>query len=295
MRGLSPNSRGILMMLCATACFTLNDTLLKLAMAEVPPFQALFLRGIGATLIGFPLLFALGFGRHVPKIFTARVTVRNLLELCAAMSFIAGLAYVPLADLTALGQTSPLLLLLGAWIFLREKLSPVQLGLIILAFVGALLVAQPGGTGFSPYVLFGLGSAFAVAVRDLVGRRINLDIPGLVVAVAAGAIEIVGAALVGLSFETWVMPSPGAIALCFGSAVFLILAHWLLLSAYRASSVGAVVPFLYASTIWALISGMLVFGTFPNTLALIGIGVIMASGIAVVALERWPRKVVVSP
>ena len=55
MRGLSPNSRGILMMLCATACFTLNDTLLKLAMAEVPPFQALFLRGIGATLIGMHL------------------------------------------------------------------------------------------------------------------------------------------------------------------------------------------------------------------------------------------------
>jgi drug/metabolite transporter (DMT)-like permease len=79
-----------------------------------------------------------------------------------------------------------------------------------------------------------------------------------------------------------------------GSSVFLILAHWLLLNAYRAATVAAVVPFLYVSTIWALISGMLIFGTFPNALALGGIAVIMASGVAVVALERWPRKAVVS-
>jgi drug/metabolite transporter (DMT)-like permease len=295
MRRLSGNTLGIILMILATACFTINDSLLKLAMHEIPPFEALFLRGVGSTALGIPLLVALGLFRFVPRMLDGRVQLRNLLELTAAMGFVAGLAYVPIADLTALGQTSPLLLLIGAMLFFKERLSGLQVALIILAFAGALMVAQPGANGFSPYTLFGLWSAAAVAIRDLVGRRIKLDIPGIVVAVAAGAIEIAGAGLAGLVLEQWNMPSPLTLAFAIGSSVFLIAAHWLLLTAYRAASVSAVVPFLYMSTLWALLSGMLIFGTFPNALALVGIAVIMASGVAVVVLERWPKRVVVSP
>lgn len=294
MRGLSGNTLGIILMVLSTACFAINDSLLKLAMHELPPFEALFLRGLGSTFLGLPLLAALGFLRFVPRMLDGRVQLRNLLELTAAMGFVAGLAYVPIADLTALGQTSPLLLLIGAMVFFKEKLTGLQIGLIVLAFAGALLVAQPGASGFSPYTLFGLWSAAAVAARDLVGRKIRLEIPGLVVAVGAGAIEIVGAGIAGFLLEDWTMPSPLTLAFAVGSSVFLILAHWLLLNAYRAATVAAVVPFLYMSTIWALISGMLIFGTFPNALALCGIAVIMASGVAVVALERWPKKAVIS-
>jgi drug/metabolite transporter (DMT)-like permease len=295
MRRPSGNTFGIILMILATACFTINDSLLKLAMNEIPPFEALFLRGVGSTALGIPLLVALGLFRFVPRMLDGRVQLRNLLELTAAMGFVAGLAYVPIADLTALGQTSPLLLLIGAMLFFKERLSGLQVALIILAFAGALMVAQPGADGFSPYTLFGLWSAAAVAIRDLVGRRIKLDIPGIVVAVAAGAIEIVGAGLAGLILEQWTLPSPLTLAFAIGSSMFLIAAHWLLLTAYRAASVSAVVPFLYMSTIWALLSGMLIFGTFPNALAMVGIGVIMASGVAVVVLERWPKKAVVFP
>lgn len=295
MRRPSGNTLGIIIMILATACFTINDSLLKLAMHEVPPFQALFLRGVGSTLLGIPLLAALGLFRYAPRMLDGRVQLRNLLELTAAMGFVAGLAYVPIADLTALGQTSPLLLLIGAMVFFKERLSGMQVALIVLAFAGALLVAQPGASGFSPYTLFGLWSAAAVAVRDLIGRKIKLDIPGIVVAVAAGAIEIVGAGLAGLLLEQWTWPSALTLAFAVGSSIFLIAAHWLLLTAYRAASVSAVVPFLYMSTVWALLSGMLIFGTFPNALALMGIAVIMVSGVAVVGLERWPKKVVVSP
>jgi drug/metabolite transporter (DMT)-like permease len=295
MRRLSGNTLGIILIVLATACFTVNDSLLKLAMHEVPPFEALFLRGVGSTMVGIPLLAALGLLRFAPRMFNGRVQLRNLLELTAAMGFVAGLAYVPIADLTALGQTSPLLLLIGAMVFFKERLSGLQIALIILAFAGALMVAQPGARGFSPYTLFGLWSAAAVAIRDLVGRRIKLEIPGIVIAVAAGAIEIIGAGLVGLVLEQWTMPSLPTLAFTLASSIFLIAAHWLLLTAYRAASVSAVVPFLYMSTIWALLSGMLIFGTFPNALALCGIAVIMASGVAVVGLERWPRKAIVSP
>jgi drug/metabolite transporter (DMT)-like permease len=292
---LSGNALGIALMILATACFTLNDSLMKLAVVELPPFEALSLRGVMSTLIGLPLLYLFGFGRDAGAMFGGRVVVRNLLELACALFFVVGLALVPLADLTALGQTSPLLLLLGAAVIFREKLSPLQVGLILLAFVGALLVAQPGGSSFSPYVLLGLGSAAGVALRDLVGRGIPPRLPGLVIAVGAGIVTTVGAGIAALVFETLVMPSPLTLLFVAGSGASLVAGHCFLLAAYRAASMGAVAPFLYTATVWALLSGMLIFGSFPNALALVGIGIIVLSGIAVVALERWPRKTVVSP
>ncbi|HEY4202776.1 MAG TPA: DMT family transporter [Devosiaceae bacterium] len=294
MRRISGNTIGIIMMVLSTACFTINDTLLKLAMADLPPFETLFIRGTGSLVLGIPVLATLGYLRFVPKMFDVRVQARNLFELTAAMGFVVGLAYVPIADLTALGQTSPLLLLLGVAFFFRERLQRMQIALIVLAFIGAILVAQPGARGFSPFTLFGLWSAAAVAARDLIGRKIKLEIPGIVVAVGAGLIEIIGAGIAGLFFEHWVMPSPTAILLGFGASAFLITAHWLLLGAYRVASVGAIAPFLYSSTIWALLSGWLIFRTVPNAVALSGIALILLSGTAVVALERWPRRIVVS-
>lgn len=292
---LSGNALGITLMILATACFTLNDSLLKLATDELPPFEALSLRGLASTLLGLPLVFLLGFGARAGAMFDRRVGIRNLLEVACALFFVVGLALVPLADLTALGQTSPLLLLLGAAVIFRERLSAMQVVLIVLAFVGALMVAQPGGRDFSPYVLLGLGSAVAVAVRDIVGRGIPANVPGLVIAVGAGLVTTIGAGAAALLFERWVMPSPATIVFVTGSGAFLVAGHCLLLAAYRSATMSAVAPFLYTATIWALVSGMVIFGTFPNGLALVGIGVIVISGIAVVMLERWPRKVVVSP
>jgi drug/metabolite transporter (DMT)-like permease len=294
MRGLSGNSVGIIMMIVSTASFTVNDTLLKLAMDGLPPFEALFWRGVGTLVLGVPLLMALGHARFLPRMLDARVGVRSLLELSAAMGFVFGLAHVAIADLTALGQTSPILLVIGAALFFREKLRGVQIALIAVAFLGAVLVAQPGASGFSPFTLLGLWSAASVAVRDLIGRQIKLDIPGLVIAVAPGGLVVIGAGIASLLFETWVMPSLGGILLAFGSAAFLIGGHWLLLNAYRVASVGAAAPFLYMSTVWALVSGVLVFSTVPNALALAGIALILVSGSLVVALERWPRRTVVS-
>lgn len=295
MRGLSGNSVGIILMVIATASFATNDALLKLAMAEVPPFQSLFIRGIFILLVGIPVLAAMGQLRFLPRVFERRVQVRNLFELLAAMGFVIGLAQAPIADLTALAQTSPLLLLAGAMLFLGERLTRLQIALGLLAFVGALLVAQPGGGNFSPYVLFGLWSAVGVAIRDLVGRSIGVEIPGLVIALGAGIIQIFGAGLGTALFETWQWPSLLALLFILGSSVFIVCGHWLLLSAYRAATVGAVAPFLYMSSIWALITGAVVFGTTPNVIAFVGIALIVVSGVAVVALERWPRGVEPAP
>lgn len=267
----SSHLRGILLMVVATACFTINDTVLKAAMADLPPFQAVFLRSVSVTVLGVPLLLLTGYRSKVKLIFDRHVATRNFLELIAVFGFVLGLAYAPIADLTAISQLSPMLVLLGAAWFFGEQLGRLQLVLVVVALVGAVLVAQPGGSGFSAFALLGFWNAGCSAIRDLLGRRIGAAVPGLVVAIGAGVLAMLGTGVATLLFEEWRTPSLLALGLIVLSSAFLVLGHWLLFSAYRAAPVGIVVPFCYMSTIWALISGVLVFGTWPNGLAIAGI------------------------
>ena len=75
-----------------------------------------------------------------------------------------------------------------------------------------------------------------------------------------------------------------------GSGAFVMTGHTLIFSAFRTGSMGAVVPFLYTSTVWALISGVVVFGSFPNFLASIGIAIIVATGVVVILAERRRQR-----
>ena len=88
-----------------------------------------------------------------------------------------------------------------------------------------------------------------------------------------------------LLFEQFVVPDLRLILLMCIAAVFIKGAHLCIFLAFRYGEAVVVSPFTYTSTIWALISGYLVFNTLPNTLGLIGIGLILVCGVGVVLLE----------
>jgi drug/metabolite transporter (DMT)-like permease len=143
MHFISTAIRGPLFMILATGSYVVNDTMMKLATEGLPPYQVLVLRGSAALAWGVPLLLALGYGRKAQLMFDGRVLARNLLELAAILAFIVALANMPIADATALGQTTPLLVLIGASIVFGEPIGWVRAALIGAGFVGALMVAQP--------------------------------------------------------------------------------------------------------------------------------------------------------
>jgi drug/metabolite transporter (DMT)-like permease len=122
--------QGPLFMVLATASYLTNDTMMKLATANLPPYEVLFLRGVSATIWAVPLLLVLGFFRAVPGMLKGSVLLRNGLELVAICSFILALTNMPIADATALGQITPLLVLVGASLLFGETLGWAKIVLI---------------------------------------------------------------------------------------------------------------------------------------------------------------------
>lgn len=281
-------------MVVATCSYVINDTLMKLATTGLPPYEVLFLRGCAASLWGLPLLFVLGYGDRLPLLFERRVLARNLAEMVAILCYIIALTNLPIADASALGQITPLLVLLGASLLFRERIGGVRMALIGLGFIGAIMVAQPTMNGISIYAVLALANAVLCAVRDIAGRRIAAEVPGMIVAMSAVVVVLVGAGMMHLITERWVMPGLNHILLLLGSGLFLIFGHFFIFMAYRVGPTGVVAPFYYFFTFWAVISGLVVFGQFPNTLALAGIALVVASGLTVVLLDNRKRKLVPS-
>jgi len=277
-------------MVVATCSYVINDTLMKLATVGLPPYEVLTLRGVAASLWGIPLLFILGYGAKLPVLFERRVLVRNLAELGAILCYIIALTNLPIADASALGQITPLLVLLGASLLFRERIGGVRMALIGLGFIGAIMVAQPTLNGISIYAVLALANAVLCAVRDLAGRRIAAEVPGLIVAMSAVVVVLIGAGAMHVATEQWVMPGLHHVLLLLGSGLFLISGHFFIFMAYRVGPTGVVAPFYYFFTFWAVLSGLIVFGQFPNTLALAGIALVVASGLTVVLLDNRRRK-----
>jgi drug/metabolite transporter (DMT)-like permease len=282
----SSNIRGIISMVLAGVTFVSCDSFLKLIVRETPPLEALVLRGVAASLWCFVLVVAMGHARHLPRAFGFWTVLRSLAEVCAVTAFIIALAHVKLGDITAIYQIAPLLVLGGASFLWGEHVGPLRWMLIALGLAGALLVAQPGGSGTSGYALLGFITAFASAVRDLLSRKTPSDVPGIVITFTVVVCVLAAAALGSFLFETWV-PVNGHLALyAVGSGFFVMLGQLFVFLAFRHATARAVAPFYYSFTLFAVTFGALFFGEYPNVLAVAGIILIIACGLGVLAFER---------
>jgi drug/metabolite transporter (DMT)-like permease len=287
---ISLNLRGIGAILLATAAFVANDTCMKLALSDAPPFQVLVMRGIAACLWCLPVVYAMGLVRELPKAFNPWVVLRSLSEVVAILSFISALGHMPIADLTAITQIAPLVVLFGMWLFFGEKVGGLRLGLVGLGITGAFMVAQPGGEAASPYAIFGFFTALGAALRDILSRKVPAGIPALAVTFSTLFIVMVGAAIMSLLFEAQVEPNLRHGGLMIVAGLFLMCGHALVFIAYRVAPARVVAPFNYAYMIWAGLSGLLVFGEVPNASAIAGMALILAAGLAVVLFEGRIRQ-----
>ncbi|HET9067967.1 MAG TPA: DMT family transporter [Amaricoccus sp.] len=282
--------RGPLFMMLSTCSYVINDTLMKLATEGLPPYEVLVLRGLAAMAWGLPLVLLAGFGRQLALMFEGRVVVRNLCETAGILCYILALAQMPIADVSALTQLTPLLVILGASALLGERIGGLRAALIGCGFIGAVMVAQPTGAGVSVYALLAIANAVFGAARDLAGRRVGPEVPGLVVALSATLIVLLAAGAAHLTLEAWVAPGGRHLLLMAGAGLFLMFGHFFIFMAYRVGPTRVVAPFYYTFTVWAVISGLLVFGHLPTPVAIGGIVLVVASGIAAVLLDGLGRR-----
>jgi drug/metabolite transporter (DMT)-like permease len=277
---LSPaaNRQGILAMVLAMSAFIGSDTLMKIATGALPPGEIMAVRGLFASLITLGLVGATRTFRQAKGLWSPLVMVRAALESVIAFLFITALGQLPLANVTAILQATPLILTLLCVAFGLERVGRRRWAEVAAGFLGVLLIVRPSPAGFNAFAGIALLCAAVVAGRDLVTRFIPRDVPSVVIALSTTASVGLAGVLFGAG-ETWRVPDPAEMGLLGAAALFVAIGNLAIIRSLRVADASVVSPFRYSIILMSLALGTLVFGEWPDLPSVLGIALVIASGV----------------
>lgn len=279
---LNAQNRAILLMILAILCFSLMDATVKALAPRVGVLPALWARYAGQMALVL-ILVAPRLRQVVRARYPGLQFLRSLMLLCATAFFFIGISRIALTDAAALMAINPVLITLGAAMFLGEALGPRRMAGIAAALCGALIVIRPGSDVFQPAAFFPLAAAACYSCYALLTRRVGA---GEDVWTSLFYTGLVGTVLLSLAVPFgWQTPDAVAIALmvliaCFGTAGQLAL-----IRAFSLGEAAMLAPYSYTGLIFAALWGGAFFGEFPDLWTICGALVIAAAGLYV-----WHRE-----
>ncbi len=283
---LSPNIRGILLMAVSMASFSINDALAKFLTAQLHFSQVMMLRGLFASILLGALVVHQSAFRSLGVLRSWPVSLRIGGEIGGSALFLIAVSSLPLANVTAIVQSMPLVITCGAVLLLGEPVGWRRWLAIGAGFIGVLIIVRPGADGFSQFTLVALLSVGFYATRDLVTKQIPAAIPTLFVSfLTTIAVALAGAGFTALHGD-WSMPSPSLLILLAIAGATTVIGFQCGILALRVGDVSSVAPMRYSQMLYAMLLGYLVFGDVPDAAMIVGATIIVLSGIYTFHRER---------
>lgn len=281
------NTKGILLMIFSMAGFTVEDMLIKQMSNALSVGQILLLLGAGASILMAGVVVFAGQSLMTRKSWGRLAIWRMLAEASAAMSLTTALWLVDFATFAAVFQATPLVIIMGAAIFLGEDVGWRRWTAVIIGFLGVLMIIRPGFDGFDPNALFVLVTVLSITARDLITRRMDMDIPTNVLAFQGFAVLVPAGALILLLSGGETGPVTGQVSLWLVGAIFSgAVAYYALITSTRIAPSAVITPFRYTRLLFSLLVAVVVFRERPDLLTLCGAALILATGLYTFFRER---------
>ncbi|MBI4431686.1 MAG: DMT family transporter [Candidatus Omnitrophica bacterium] len=265
----------------STFAFALMAACVKSA-KRLPFIEIVFMRGF----IG--LLFMLVFVPFARASFWGKrrkpLLVRAFAGVCALCLHFYAITHLPLATAMFLGQTSPLLVVMMATFFLKEKVTPAILGMILLGFFGTALLLQPDFYENPSACIAGLASGFFAAIAMIAIRYVGKAESALTSIFYFVLITAITTAPVALPI--FVPPTPLEWLALVGIGFFSFLGQVWLTGAFRIGPASSVTAFVYLTPVFSYVLGYVFWGETLTLLANIGAVIIVLSGIGLSFLAR---------
>ncbi|CUH76816.1 carboxylate/amino acid/amine transporter [Tritonibacter multivorans] len=197
----------------------------------------------------------------------------------------ASVAYIPLADATAISFLNPIFGMLFAIPFLGERIGPWRWLAAALAIFGAMVLLRPTPDSFQPAALLALGAAVGLGaelifIKKLAGREPPLQVLWVNNLIGLGISSVV-------AFSFWQMPSPAQWAVMIGLGLIMACAQICFVNAMARAEASFVAPFTYATLVFAALYDAVAFGQLPDFVTVIGAGIILTGGV----LLAWREAV----
>lgn len=267
-------------MILAMAGFAMEDLFIKLLSERLSVAQILLMSGLLGAPLFYMLLKSQGHRFWTAELLDRRVLIRTISEMLGGVLFVTALATGELSMVAVILQASPLLMVIGAAVFLGENVGWRRWVAVAVGFCGMLLVVRPGTATFDASVIWAILSIIMLAARDLSTRLVDPRIPSLQLSTAAFAIYIpTGLLLLLITPAQAVSPTDTEMMQLVACVAFGMLAYSAIVGATRIGEVSAIVPFRYSRLLFALLIAGIVLGERPDALTLLGAAILIASGL----------------
>ncbi len=275
-------NRSIVYMVLAILCFTLMDASVKALVPQTGVLSALWVRYTGQMAV--VIVLVLPRLHHVVRTnYPMLQFLRSLLLMGATGFFFLGLSLIPLTDASALMSINPVLITLGAALFLGEHLGPRRIAGIIFAVIGAAIILRPGAGVFQPAALYPVGAAICYSAYALLTRRVGPDEDPWTSLFYTG---LVGTVLLSMIAPTqWQHPAASGWVLMVCVAGFGTIGQMMLIRAFSLGEAAMLAPYAYSGLAFAAIWSAVFFHEYPDIWTICGTLVIVGAGLYV-----WHRE-----
>ncbi len=221
-----------------------------------------------------------------PKIMQPRWRLHISRTICGwggVTCMFAAVAYIPLADATAISFLNPVFAMMLAIPLLGEKVGRVRWFAAVMALVGAFILLRPTPESFQPAALLALTAALVMGLelifmKKLTGRESPFQI--LLLNNTLGLI-LSSAAVIAV----WQMPSPAQWMILAALGICMAIAQTCFINAMARADASFVAPFSYATLIFAALYDMLFFNVIPDVVTWIGAAIIIAGAVLLALRE----------
>ncbi|WP_420862859.1 DMT family transporter [Algirhabdus cladophorae] len=259
----------------------------------------LLAKALGTDTLGAPLnAFQISNGRYIfaliallifaaitrPKIIAPKVKLhvaRALFGWLGVTLMFAAASKIPLSDATTISFLNPVFAMILAIPLLGEKVGPVRWSAAVIALVGALVLLRPGAGSLQIGALLALGSAAILGTEIIVLKHLSKGEGVFQILLFSNAIGTV----LSLGPAAWVFtpPTPHQWAALVAIGLIMASAQVCFVNALKRADASFIVPFSYATLLFATLYDALIFRTLPDTISVLGAAIIIAGA----ALLAW--------
>lgn len=281
---------GALFTIAAVMVFGFQDGISKLLAQQYHVFFVITVRYWAFVLVLLSIYASRRGGLR--RVAATRCPVRQFLrgallagQVCMIVQSFASLG---LSTTHAVFSSFTLLVALGSWLFLGEKVGPARVLAITVGFVGVLVILRPGSLVFDPLSLMPLGGACTFAIYQLLTRTVNaVDAPQ-----TSFFYTGVGGAIVMSFVGPFYWQQPDLTGWCWLAVVSAssMLGHYLFIQALRYAEASAIQPLVYLQLVVATTVGVTVFGERLDTATVVGAVLVVGAGLFTLHRQRLRKQ-----
>lgn len=279
--------RGLTFLLASIVAFAFMNALAKLAIAEYPFGQVVFLRSAVALIPALLMVRWQGGLRILRPSSNWTMFWLSSLVVGSMLSGFASYHLLPFADASFYSFVGPIVITALSAYLLGETIGRRRWIAVLIGFFGVMLITPPGSGMFSVGVLVALVSAFLFALGMVLTRKSNgTEHPAAIVFYFSLLATLVG--LLWLPFG-WRSPDLYGWLLMVGAGVVGAIGQYTQTQAFRLTSPSVCGAVSYVRIVMAVSLGYLIWDEIPVAITFVGCAIVVGSGLFLI-MSEWRRR-----